>query len=103
MRVMKIALMIVPFTVAALSFSFDSKAQVKQPSPTPTPAVSPTASPKTKDEEVIKITTDLVTLTATVVDKNGRYRADLKQSDFTVYEDGTKQEIAILTPATEFQ
>ena len=94
MRVLKIALMLVPFTVAVLSFSFGSKAQVKQPSPTATPVVSPTASPKTKDEEVIKITTDLVTLTATVADKNGRYRADLKQGDFTVYEDGTKQEIA---------
>ena len=94
MRLMKIALMIIPFSIAALSFSFGSKAQLRQPSPTPTPEVSPTASPKTKDEEVIKITTDLVTLTATVADKNGRYRADLKQGDFTVYEDGTKQEIA---------
>ena len=92
MRVIKIALMIVPFTIAALSFSFGSKAQVKQPSPTATPVVSPT--PKTKDDEVIKIVTDLVTLTATVADKNGRYRADLKQSDFTVYEDGAKQELA---------
>ena len=94
MRVMKIALMVIPFSIAALSFSFGSKAQVKQPSPTPTPTASPALTPKIKDDEVIKIDTDLVTLTATIADKNGRYRADLKQSDFTVYEDGAKQELA---------
>ncbi len=92
MRLIKIALILLPFSIAALGFSFESKARVQNP--TPTPAVSPTRLPKTKDEEVIKINTDLVTLTATVADKKGRYRADLKQSDFTVYEDGTKQEIA---------
>ena len=94
MRLMKIALMIIPFSIAALSFSFGSKAQVMQPSSIPTPVISPTPTQKTKDDEVIKIDTNLVTLTATVADKNGRNRADLKQSDFTVYEDGTKQEIA---------
>ena len=94
MRLMKIALMLIPFSIAALSFSFGSKAQVMQPSSIPTPVISPTPTQKTKDDEVIKIDTNLVTLTATVADKNGRNRADLKQSDFTVYEDGTKQEIA---------
>ena len=67
MRLMKTVLMIIPFSIVALSFSFGSKAQVKQPSPTATPVVSPT--PKTKDDEVIKIDTNLVTLTATVADK----------------------------------
>jgi Ca-activated chloride channel family protein len=81
--------------VGALMFSFspNSNAQIKNAAPTPTP--SPSASPpQTKNDEVIRVSTDLVTLTATVTDKNGRYRADLKQSDFTVYEDGTKQELA---------
>jgi Ca-activated chloride channel family protein len=77
-----------------LSISFDSRAQSRKTSPTPTPTAAPTSSPKPSEDEVIKVTTELVTLTATVTDKNGRYRADLKQSDFTVYEDGAKQEIA---------
>lgn len=64
-------------------------------SPTPTPTPSRTSPAiREKDDEVIRINTDIVTLTATVLDKNGRARTDLKQSDFTVYEDGSKQELA---------
>lgn len=83
------------FLGGALIFSFSprSKAQNKTPSsPTPTPL--PTATPpKSNDEEVIRVNTDLVTLTATVTDKNGRYRADLKREDFTVYENGAEQKL----------
>lgn len=92
MKIRIIALTAVLFIPMVLCLSFDSRAQSRKTSPTPTAA--PTSSPKPSDEEVIKVTTELVTLTATVTDKNGRYRADLKQSDFTVYEDGAKQELA---------
>lgn len=90
MRIKIIALIIILFALAAMRASFDSQAQSKQSSPTPTP----TAAPKPTEEEVIRVNTELVTLTATVTDKKGRYRADLKQSDFTVYEDRAKQELA---------
>ena len=90
MRIKIIVLIAILFVPAVLSLSFDSRAQSKQSSPTPTP----TTSPKPTEEEVIRVNTELVSLTATVTDKNGRYRADLKQSDFTVYEDGAKQELA---------
>jgi Ca-activated chloride channel family protein len=80
------------------AFPFDAEAQINRQKPPlpPMPSTSPTPSPAQKkaDGEVIRVETDLVTLTATVTDKNGRYRADLQQSDFTVYEDGTKQELA---------
>jgi Ca-activated chloride channel homolog len=58
-----------------------------------TPSASPTPHKKVGDDEVIRVNTELVTLTATVTDRNGRYRADLKQSDFTVYEDGVLQKL----------
>ena len=90
MRIRIIALTAVLFIPMVLSLSFGSRAQSKQSSPTPTP----TTSPKPTEEEVIRVNTELVSLTATVTDKNGRYRADLKQSDFTVYEEGAKQELA---------
>lgn len=61
-----------------------TKAQSNQPTPTPPPV---------KDDEIIRVNTELVTLTATVTDKNGRYRADLKKEDFTVYENGTEQKL----------
>lgn len=68
-------------------FSVDSLAQ-SQPQASPTPTPTPP-----KDDEIIRIDTELVMLTATVTDKNGRFRADLKQSDFTVYENGVEQKI----------
>ena len=43
---------------------------------------------------MISIDTNLVTLTATVADKQGRYFSSLKQGDFTVYEDGAPQKLA---------
>lgn len=47
-----------------------------------------------RDDDTIRIDTDLVTLTTTVVNERGRYVADLRQRDFAIYEDGVKQEVA---------
>jgi VWFA-related protein len=61
------------------------------------PAV-PQATPRPAQEvgegDVIRVDADLVTLTATVTDSRGRYVASLKQSDFSIYEDGVKQDVA---------
>lgn len=59
--------------------------------PAPTPAPTPQ---EVGAGDVVRVNTDLVTLTATVTDKNGRYVAHLKRGDLTVYEDGVKQELA---------
>lgn len=62
--------------------------------PSPTPTQKPTPAPtREKDDEVIKVNTEIVTLTATVLDKNGRPRTDLKRNDFNVYEDGALQKL----------
>src|SRR5690348_10080936 len=47
-----------------------------------------------RQEDAIKLRTDLVTLTATVFDDKGKYVANLKKEDFTVFEDGARQEIS---------
>jgi len=66
-----------------------AKAPPQKPRPSPTP------QGQTVDEgDTIRINTELVTLTATVTDKNGRYIANLRQNDFAIYEDGVKQELA---------
>jgi len=41
-----------------------------------------------QDDDPIKIRTELVTLDATVTDKNGNFIRNLKAEDFAVYEDG---------------
>lgn len=94
MRLKFLALLLLLFAVAILALSLNSEAQSGRPVQ-PRPVPSPTPTPQeVKEGEVVRVDTELVTLTATVTDAKGRYRADLKQSDFTVYEDGVKQDLA---------
>lgn len=75
-----------------------SVTQGQQPSPTPPrdqQKPRPSPSPQEVGEgDVVHVDSDLVTLTATVTDSRGRFVANLKQSDFTVYEDGVKQDLS---------
>ncbi len=50
-----------------------------------------------RQEDTIKLATDLVTLTSSVVDSKGRNVANLKKEDFLVLEDGARQEIAFFS------
>lgn len=43
----------------------------------------------------IKVDVDLVTLTATVLDRKGQFASDLQKEDFVIYEEGVPQEIAV--------
>lgn len=67
--------------------------------PTPSPQASPT-TPNTSgevvedDDEVLRVETALVTIPVTVLDRQGRFVPGLQQTDFEIYEDGKKQEIA---------
>jgi VWFA-related protein len=99
-------------------FSF---AQQTQPSPAPTASPAPAAQPTARakptppvevdEEDVVRITTNLVQLDAVVLDKHGKQVTDLKPEDFQVFEDGKPQKItnfsyvatetpAMATPAT---
>ncbi|MBO0799071.1 MAG: VWA domain-containing protein, partial [Blastocatellia bacterium] len=46
------------------------------------------------DDGTIKLETSLVTIPASVIDSEGRFFANLKKHDFSIFEDGVKQEIA---------
>lgn len=67
------------------------KDQRAVPSPAPTP---PTQGEEVDEDDTIRVSTELVTLTATVTDKKNRYVTNLKRSDFAVYEDGVHPELA---------
>src|SRR2546421_5357593 len=60
---------------------------------------------KSDDQDVIKVTSNLVSLDVIVKDKKGRPITDLKAQDFTVTENGVPQKIeffdSTLTTATE--
>ncbi|MBV9217461.1 MAG: VWA domain-containing protein [Acidobacteria bacterium] len=52
------------------------------------------ALPAVDDPDVVKITTDLITIPVSVFDKNGIYIPGLTKTDFKVFEDGKEQDIA---------
>src|SRR5918912_86989 len=54
--------------------------------------LSPAARAQDQDEP-IKLKADLVSLTASVTDRNGRALRTLKADDFAVYEDGARQRV----------
>ena len=49
------------------------------------------------DDDVIRVKTNLVTVPVTVLNKEGKYLQDLRQSDFHVYEDNVEQEISFFS------
>jgi hypothetical protein len=64
------------------------------PSPTPTPEPAPDDVTEEAQPEVLKITTNLVTVPVIAATADGKYVPDLRQEEFSVSEDGVKQELA---------
>lgn len=47
-----------------------------------------------QDDDVIRVSTDLVVLNVTVIDKDAQFVKGLKREDFRVFEDGAEQKVA---------
>src|SRR6266850_1790347 len=79
-----------------LTGSAQTPREGQKPKPTPKaePTADPTPSEGPQDIETLKIDTDLVTVPVIVTDASGLYVPDLHQADFSIAEDGVKQEIA---------
>ncbi|HEY0545826.1 MAG TPA: VWA domain-containing protein [Pyrinomonadaceae bacterium] len=58
-----------------------------------TPAPKPQQEPQIDDEDVVRITTNLIQLDAVVTDKNGKPVTDLRPEEFEVLENGQPQQI----------
>ncbi len=82
------------FVAVSLTFTAIPPSVAQSNRQQPKPQVTPQRPQEVGEGDVVRIDTDLVTLTATVMDSRGRYVANLKQNDFAVYEDGVKQELA---------
>jgi VWFA-related protein len=54
-------------------------------------------APQDQDDDVVRVSTELVVLNATVLDSEGKFVSGLKRSDFQVFEDGTEQKLAAFT------
>lgn len=57
-------------------------------------AQQPTPTPRPADDEVVKISTNLIQVDVTVTDRSGKVVSDLKPEDFEIYENGQKQQIS---------
>jgi Ca-activated chloride channel family protein len=91
MKVIAAALLLF-FVAATLPLHAQTRPQKGQArKPAPPPAAS---GEEIGDDEVLRVTTTLVSVPVSVMDRDGRYIFDLKQEDFHIYEDGAEQEIA---------
>ncbi len=68
-------------------------AQDNKPLVTNIPKPTESNSSKDKQDDVIRVDTDLVTIPATVLDRDGRYIINLKKEDFRIFENGVEQEV----------
>ena len=71
----------------ALSFWTQVSGQTTKPSPK-------SETPKSEEDEVVRVETELVEVPVVVTDKTGKPLLNLKQTNFTVFEDGKTQEVA---------
>lgn len=54
----------------------------------------PNVAEEVGDEETVRVSTTLVTLPVSIMDRDGRYIPDLRKEDFRVWEDGVEQQVA---------
>ena len=67
------------------------------PSPSPAPKATPSAQPSPSDEDVVRITTNLVQVDAVITDKSGKLITDLRPEELRISEDGREQKITNLS------
>src|SRR5712671_2542380 len=51
-------------------------------------------SSEVDEGSIVRVSTSLIAVPTTVMDRNGRYIANLKKEDFRIYEDGVEQTVA---------
>ncbi|MGI8787853.1 MAG: VWA domain-containing protein [Pyrinomonadaceae bacterium] len=81
----------IPIYVEPSKKKSKKKPEIKQPEQT---APVQQTTTETNDEDVVKVETNLITIPVSVFDRNGLYIPNLRQSDFEIYENGVKQDIA---------
>jgi VWFA-related protein len=89
-----LAALLIAWPALAVPRAQVAQAPPAQESPQATPQQTPTPAPQTEaDEEVVRITSNLVQFDAVVVDKQGRPVNDLGPEDFEVTLGGERQQI----------
>ncbi|HEV7798596.1 MAG TPA: VWA domain-containing protein [Pyrinomonadaceae bacterium] len=50
--------------------------------------------PEVEENDIVRVSTSLITVPAEVLDRNGRYIGHLQKDDFRIYENGVEQQLA---------
>src|SRR6185369_10783913 len=88
-RIPPILLFVLLLSLAAVAQQTDnSRAQ-----PTPSPASEAQQPSRSNEDEVVRITTNLVQVDAVITDKNGKLITDLRPDEVQIFEDGHQQKI----------
>ncbi|MFN2516076.1 MAG: VWA domain-containing protein [Pyrinomonadaceae bacterium] len=64
------------------------------PATTQAPKSAPEDEPEVEENDVVRVSTSLITVPAEVLDRTGRYIGNLQKEDFRIYENGVEQELA---------
>lgn len=75
----------------------EAQKKAQQPTAQPTPDAS---AEQQEDTETVKVETNLVTIPVIVSDRGDKYVADLRQDEFSIYEDGVQQRVAYFDTVT---
>ncbi|HEV7395535.1 MAG TPA: VWA domain-containing protein [Pyrinomonadaceae bacterium] len=87
-------LVVLVFATSAILFGQTPRKVHTRPAEQRPTTAEPEPTPPEQAEETVKIDTNLVTIPVIASDGNGLFVSDLKQDEFTVYEDDVKQEVA---------
>jgi von Willebrand factor type A domain len=97
---MAVAIVALPQSGSGRQRRTDRPAVKTQPQNQPTPPITPETTPEPtpaeegQEAETLKINTNLVTVPVIATTIEGNYIPDLRQDEFSIMEDGEKQEVA---------
>jgi Ca-activated chloride channel homolog len=57
--------------------------------------------PDVDEDDVVRVSTSLITVPAEVVDRGGRYIGNLRKEDFRIYEEGVEQQLTYFASVTQ--
>ncbi|MCU1268686.1 MAG: hypothetical protein JWM21_5004 [Acidobacteria bacterium] len=89
----KSSLALLPTFLLCLTVSAQQPSPSPRPGPTNTPTPAPPQRPAPADEDVVRITTNLVQIDAVVTDKSGKPITDLRADEIRISEDGRAQTV----------
>lgn len=68
---------------------------------TPKPTQEQEVEPEVEENDIVRVSTNLITVPAEVLDRNGRYIGNLQKQDFRIFENGVEQELAYFAPVEQ--